>query len=481
MTKKKSTLLQVLFLLAACGVLIVVLLLTGCGPSREAVSDEFNGDDYFVTSDVANLTNQEAYELMIQSPDAIFILLNMVDAVLLREQFDIPQSQIDDIWGEFEAEMPDVEGWLAQSGFESVDQVKEAIELQELREALVADMTSDDMTPGGDVLLEALVNLRYEANLEILNEELAADYEAFLSMMDIEIDVLGSDVSNDVVATADGVEITVGAFFNELTRNIGLETILDEIDNLILRQTYTVDAADVYERIEGYRVDLGDEFEDILESAGMTEASLFEFLESQLIVEALMEERMALTEEQLRQIYDEIANQHELENARLMADADVFTAGYHILVEDEDFANELIKQLVDVAEDEFLDLFSELAATYSQCPSGERSGGNLGTWDLGQMVEPFDTAIFGLDKGDFTTEPVETEFGFHIIYRPSLAEIPAFEDVREDIEAGERARMQQTPGFVEGIFTELRQDVNIIFTDPRLQAVMDEISAVFVP
>ena len=56
----------------------------------------------------------------------------------------------------------------------------------------------------------------------------------------------------------------------------------------------------------------------------------------------------------------------------------------------------------------------------SDGPSGPR-GGDLNSWKRGGMVPPFEAAVEGLKVGQIAAEPVETQFGFHIIRRNSLA------------------------------------------------------------
>jgi peptidyl-prolyl cis-trans isomerase C len=59
--------------------------------------------------------------------------------------------------------------------------------------------------------------------------------------------------------------------------------------------------------------------------------------------------------------------------------------------------------------------FEALARLHSNCSSSSR-GGDLGLFGRGEMVPAFDAAAFALPI-DAMSEVVETEFGFHIIYR----------------------------------------------------------------
>jgi peptidyl-prolyl cis-trans isomerase C len=80
----------------------------------------------------------------------------------------------------------------------------------------------------------------------------------------------------------------------------------------------------------------------------------------------------------------------------------------HILLKDEAAAKDIIKKLDDGGD------FAELAKEHSTGPTGER-GGDLGFFPDGSMVVPFSKAAFALEPGKYTTEPVKTQFGWHII------------------------------------------------------------------
>jgi len=106
----------------------------------------------------------------------------------------------------------------------------------------------------------------------------------------------------------------------------------------------------------------------------------------------------------------------------------------HILVETQSEAVEIIGELNDGAD------FVELAKERSTGPSGP-SGGDLGWFGPDQMVKPFSDAVARLEDGHYTTAPVQTQFGWHVILREETraAEPPPLESVRENIIANEQS------------------------------------------
>ena len=99
----------------------------------------------------------------------------------------------------------------------------------------------------------------------------------------------------------------------------------------------------------------------------------------------------------------------------------------HILVETEDTAKELIEKLADGAD------FAALAQEFSTGPSGP-SGGDLGWFNRGDMVGPFDAAIADMQVGDIAG-PVQTQFGWHVISLKNTRakSAPEYDTVKGDI------------------------------------------------
>lgn len=99
----------------------------------------------------------------------------------------------------------------------------------------------------------------------------------------------------------------------------------------------------------------------------------------------------------------------------------------HILVETAEKAREVLADIRGGAD------FAEAAKTHSTGPSGPR-GGDLGFFQAGQMVPEFSQAAFAMQAGE-VSEPVQTQFGWHIIKveERRAAPAPAFEEVAEEL------------------------------------------------
>ena len=100
----------------------------------------------------------------------------------------------------------------------------------------------------------------------------------------------------------------------------------------------------------------------------------------------------------------------------------------HILLADEQTAISAIQKLKDGAD------FSELAQEISTGPSGP-NGGDLGYFGRGAMVPAFEQAAFSLDTGSFTSSPVQSQFGWHVIklFDKRISEAPSQEDMSQQL------------------------------------------------
>ncbi|MDD2761681.1 MAG: peptidylprolyl isomerase [Methylomonas sp.] len=100
----------------------------------------------------------------------------------------------------------------------------------------------------------------------------------------------------------------------------------------------------------------------------------------------------------------------------------------HILVKAEDEAKKIIAELEKGGD------FQELAKKHSIDPMGSE-GGDLGWFTADRMVPPFSEAVVALENGKFSKEPVQTQFGWHVILREESRALtpPPFDAVKEQI------------------------------------------------
>jgi peptidyl-prolyl cis-trans isomerase C len=103
----------------------------------------------------------------------------------------------------------------------------------------------------------------------------------------------------------------------------------------------------------------------------------------------------------------------------------------HILVAGKDQADQIIKKIKGGAK------FEDVAKAQSTDGS-KANGGDLGWFTLTRMAKPFGDAVKNLKKGEMTSEPVQTQFGWHVIKLEDTRETapPAFEQVKPQVTNG---------------------------------------------
>ncbi|HQR09728.1 MAG TPA: peptidylprolyl isomerase [Casimicrobiaceae bacterium] len=118
----------------------------------------------------------------------------------------------------------------------------------------------------------------------------------------------------------------------------------------------------------------------------------------------------------------------------------------HILVEKDDEAKDIIAQLQKGAK------FDDLAKARSKDPGSKDKGGDLDWNAPAGFVKPFSDAMVATPKGKFSTAPVQTQFGYHVILVEDIreAKVPPFDEVKPQLQQ----RMQAA--HLDKYFKELR-------------------------
>jgi len=104
--------------------------------------------------------------------------------------------------------------------------------------------------------------------------------------------------------------------------------------------------------------------------------------------------------------------------------------------------------------------FEDVAKELSTGPSG-KNGGDLGWFSKAQMVPEFGNTAFSLEK-DVLSEPVKTQFGYHIIkvYEKKDAETKSFEDAKADLE--KKVNTDKQKKYMDDMIQKLKKEHVVI-------------------
>jgi peptidyl-prolyl cis-trans isomerase C len=131
----------------------------------------------------------------------------------------------------------------------------------------------------------------------------------------------------------------------------------------------------------------------------------------------------------------------------------------HILVKTEEEAKKLIAELDKGAD------FTALAKKHSIDPGSE--GGDLGWFTADRMVPPFSEAVIALENGKYTKQPVQTQFGWHVILREESRALtpPPFDSVKEQIRPMLQRQKAQT--MIENLRKNAKVEIMLPPTPPK--------------
>ena len=135
----------------------------------------------------------------------------------------------------------------------------------------------------------------------------------------------------------------------------------------------------------------------------------------------------------------------------------------HILMKTQEDAEAVIKSLKGLSGEKLKAEFTAQAKSKSTGPSAAK-GGDLGYFPRGQMVPSFNDAVFAMKEGAISVEPVQSQFGFHVIYLEDKkpAQKMSFDEVKSFIE--QRLKMDKFKAAMEKKMNSLKAKAKITYT-----------------
>ncbi|MFS3927744.1 foldase [Priestia aryabhattai] len=210
----------------------------------------------------------------------------------------------------------------------------------------------------------------------------------------------------DAVASVDGDKITKDQLYEVLMSQGGTDVLDSMIEQKVInkeaeKKSVTVSEKELNKELDALITSYGgeDTFNQALEASGIKEKEVKKDLETNLKAKKLVEDTIEISEDEMKSYFDE--NKDSFDQPEQVKAS-------HILVKDEKTANEVKKKLSDGEK------FADLAKEYSTDTASKEDGGNLGYFSKEDMVQEFSDAAFNL-KADAISNPVKTEYGYHII------------------------------------------------------------------
>lgn len=288
----------------------------------------------------------------------------------------------------------------------------------------------------------------------------------------------------EVVAEIDGKSFTVDELYDDLKTSYGTTLLVNMIDNYIAnKEIETDDSAREYakneletlkQQYELYQMD----FEAAMKQAGYeTEDQLLDEIILQYkkdkVVEKYAEEQ--ITDEEVENYYNEnifgeITAKHILikpETTSTMSDEEKKSKEDEALNKAKDLINKL-----NEGED-----FDTLAKENSDDTGSASEGGLIKDFTKtgeNSVVAEFWDAAYNLKDGEYTSEPVKSSYGYHIILKVSQNERPSLEDTKDDILSTlAQNALQNDTNLSSKYWAKIREKYNLNIIDSDMKKVYD--------
>lgn len=282
---------------------------------------------------------------------------------------------------------------------------------------------------------------------------------------------------SQVAVKLDGIKITADEYYNEI-KGINIATLVDMIDHQLFDKKYgkTDEENDqVEEQIKSLKDQYGsnedtynavlrqyfgvqseDELEDMLRLEFRRNAAINDFIEKNI-------KDKEIEKYYENDIYGEVKASHILITPSVSEDA---TTDEKKKAEEEALkeAKKIIKELKNGKK------FADLAKKYSKDEASASNGGDLGYFDLNEMVDEFSDAVKELKVDEYTKEPVKSSFGYHIILKTGEKEKPKLKDVKDKIlETLREEKLNEDPTLYYKALVDIREEKNIKWKDDEIK------------
>lgn len=281
----------------------------------------------------------------------------------------------------------------------------------------------------------------------------------------------------EIVASIDNKNITADELYDSIKEKYGTNELVNMIDNTIIEREITdtkgaeEKAKEQVSSLSNQYTQMGYKWSDVLSKYGYaSEDELVSEIKTSILKEEVVKKYLAknITDEEIQKYYDENVE-------------DTYTAK-HILItpntsdsmSDEEkaaaeetaknTANEVITKLNN-GED-----WSSLVSSYSTDSGSKDKDGLIENFTKGDVVDEFFNAVKELSDGSYTSEPVKSKYGYHVILRVSKTDKEALENMKTDL-TNEiiKSKLSSDSNLYTTTWDSIRKEYNLKINDTTIE------------
>ena len=287
----------------------------------------------------------------------------------------------------------------------------------------------------------------------------------------------------EIAVSVKGAKFTATEYYEEIKEK-NITELIDMIDHALLDELYKADDKEneaVKSQIDQIKSYYGSDEETynsiLLQYFGVENEEAFEemlrleYKRNKAVTDYVSDN---LTDKEIEkyykdEIYGEVKASHILIIPSVSDDADEDE-----IAEAEAQALKTAKTVIQKLKDG--EDFAKLAKKYSQEEATATKGGDLGYFELDEMVDEFSDAVKELKVNEYTKEPVKSQYGYHVVLKTGEKEKPELKDVKDDIK--EKMTQQKLSADVTLYYQtliDIRKANNIKWNDTVIEKKYNEL------
>lgn len=285
----------------------------------------------------------------------------------------------------------------------------------------------------------------------------------------------------EIIASVDGKDFVAEDLFNELKDLYGSNSLLNLVDKYIISKEITDNttsketAQENVDSIRSQYESAGYDWETVLTQYGYENE---EELLNELMVSIQKEEvaknylKENLSDDEINEYYEnEVYGTYTVKHILIIPDTTDDMSDEEVTAAEEAAkakAQEVINRLNNGEN------FATLVTEYSEDEGSVEAEGLVENFTKGDVVDEFFNATAELKDGEYSQEPVKSDYGYHVILRVSATDKKALKDIKDDVvEEIVENKLNEDSNLYTTTWVEIRKKYNFTINDTELKAAYE--------